>query len=1137
MLKNLSVGGKTALLVLSIVCFAVVILGTVFNRFVKEVVRNRALMNLATVTDLKKQQIELFFRQAESNSQIIKGKLSSETNLGNLSVAEEEALNSDLAIITKESALNSAIVVNNARKIVFLAKGTKPSIATAMLHEFKEAFPMAEDSIIYGNIFVHGSNYLFPFVQKIKSNYGESLFLVTAVKVNKLYSLLSDTIGLNTTGEVMLGTFSNNNAVIQNPLRFNPDAAFKLKIANNSANSHSFLEAVQQRTGTGEDTDYRGKEVLASWRYLPKQNWGLVLKIDKNEIFSSLSYLRFAFTGTGVFVVLITLILAWVSSRILVEPLIKLKNITLQMAQGVLPEKLAATTNDEIGKISEALNALVDSMRRTAQFANEIGLGNTKADYQLLSDYDVLGKSLLQMRNNINESNLKEEYRNKLLKGEAEASEIARTLQQDVEQLANSLISYICQQIDGVYGAVYLLSNDIYQSNVLNLKGSYALQTASEIKTTFKVGEGLVGQAAKDGMTYYRTGIQMNMPSVDLGLFNSEKKSACLLIVPLIFNQEKVGVIEIAALHELSNEKQQFAFSLCKVLAASIYNTKINERTTILLSEQQTLTNELQIKQRELGQQTEEMKLAQASLKEAYGQLTKQFNELKLTEKRIQVLMENATEIIAIYNEDGTIRYVSPSVEPILGYKPEELIRKDDNDLVVNGLDAVMQRRKELLENPETPITIQFTYRNKFGDEVYIESRGLNMLHDPAINGIIVNARDITSTVKAERESKIRTEMQALSENSTDIIARINKFGVFFYVNPTIKQYTGYEPKQFLNRRITDFPLSQIELLKDWTSVIGDILSTRRKVKREVEVISAFGPRTLTITAVPELNADTQTIDSVLIVCHDITERKLIELEVQNKNTKITESITYAKRIQLAILPEESVVKQMFPNSFVIFKPKDVVSGDFVWSLRKGNDLYVAVVDCTGHGVPGALLSLIGFFLLQDITLTESEPALILNRLDKGLTDSLRFNNAETGTRDGMDIALCRINLEQQSLTFAGAHRPLYLQRNSEVLEFKGDKFPVGSMEFFNATSFTQQEIPINHCDRILLFSDGFADQFGGPDDKKYSAKRIRDVFSQNQANSISNLADLYNTEIELWKGNNRQIDDILMVGIEILLK
>jgi serine phosphatase RsbU (regulator of sigma subunit) len=238
----------------------------------------------------------------------------------------------------------------------------------------------------------------------------------------------------------------------------------------------------------------------------------------------------------------------------------------------------------------------------------------------------------------------------------------------------------------------------------------------------------------------------------------------------------------------------------------------------------------------------------------------------------------------------------------------------------------------------------------------------------------------------------------------------------------------------------------------------------------------------------------------------------------------------------LAILPEENSIKQMFPNSFVIFKPKDVVSGDFVWSFKKDNDLYVAVVDCTGHGVPGALLSLIGYFLLQDITRTESEPALILNRLDKGLTDSLRFNNAETGTRDGMDIAICRINIEKQTLTFAGAHRPLYLQRDSQVLEFKGDKFPIGSMEFFNATSFNQQEIPIYHSDRILLFSDGYADQFGGPEDKKYTAKRIRDVFAQNQASSISKLADLYNNEIELWKGSNRQIDDILMVGIEILL-
>ncbi len=1135
MLRNLSVGGKTALLVLSIVCFAVVILGTVFNRFVKEVIRKRTLFSIATVTDLKKQQVDLFFNQAESNSKIIKGIFANQPNLAQLSDIERKAINTELNLINSESSLTNTIILDQNKQIVFSESNSKTSINRALIHELKEALPQSDNAISYGNILVYGSSYLFPIVQKIQTDSGKPLYLITAVKLNKLYGLLADTVGLGSTGEVLIGSLSNNkNGIVHNPLRFNPDASFKLKVTANGALKNSFWEAIQQRNGTGQDIDYRGKEVLASWRYLPKQNWGLVIKIDEEEIFSPLTFLRLAFTGTGIFVVLVTLVLAWVASRILVEPLINLKNITLLMAQGVLPDKLPSSTTDEIGKISEALNALVDSMHRTAQFANEIGSGNTKADYQLLSDYDVLGKSLLQMRNNLNESNLKEEYRNKLLKGEAEASEIARALQQNVELLSNSLISFICQQIDGVHGAVYILGNDIFQSNILFLKGSYALNTDSEIKKTFKVGEGLVGQSVKDGLTYYRTGVQMNMPSVNIGLFNPDTKSGCLLIVPLIFNAEKVGVIEIAALHELDNQKQQLAFALCKVLAASVYNTRINERTNNLLNEQKELTSELQEKQRELGQQTEEMKLAQASLKEAYVQLTKQFNEVKLTEKRIQVLMENATEIIAIYNEDGTIRYVSPSVEPILGYKPEELMRKDDNELVVNGLDAVLQRRKELLANPATPITIQFTYKNKFGEEVFIESRGLNMLHDPAINGIIVNARDVTSTVMAERESKIRSEMQALSENSTDIIARINNFGVFFYINPTIKQYTGLEPKQFLNRRITDFPLSQIELLNDWTRVIGEILSTRRKVKREVEFNSSFGNRTLMITAVPELNIETNSIDSILIVCHDITERKLIELEIQNKSNKITESITYAKRIQLAILPEENSIRQMFPNSFVIFKPKDVVSGDFVWSLKKDNDLYVAVVDCTGHGVPGALLSLIGYFLLQDITRTESEPALILNRLDKGLTDSLRFNNAETGTRDGMDIAICRINMDTQTLTFAGAHRPLYLQRNSEVLEFKGDKFPVGSMEFFNATTFTQQEIPISSSDRILLFSDGFADQFGGPDDKKYTAKRIRDVFAQNQANSISKLADLYNTEIELWKGSNRQIDDILMVGIEI---
>lgn len=1132
MIKNISVGGKVALLVLSIVCFAVLILGTVFYRFVKEVIKNRALSNLAVITDLKYNQIETYFKQANNSADVVCNRIEREPNITSLSSEENKSLQQDLKVLSSAFNFSPFSIIDKEGNLKFKSEELKPNIAKGIVNEFSGKVVNQLDTLVFGNVFVYNTTYILPFQRKLKNSGGAELWLVSGIRLNSLYNIILDTTGLKSTGEIMLGTLKNNQAIIENPLRFNSDAAFKLTIPITSLSNLALLEAVQKRSGTGEDTDYRGKNVLASWRYLPLQNWGLVVKVDQEEIFNSLDYLRVAFTGTGLFVVLLALVLAWVSSRILVEPLINLKDVTLQLAKGVLPERLTNKSNDEIGKISEALDMLVDSMKRTSQFANEIGSGNTNADYQLLSEYDFLGKSLIQMRDNLLDNNTKEDQRNWFLKGEAEASEIARSLQQNTQGLCNAIIGYICQQIDGVYGSVYILTETERNDKELFLVASYALHPDASIRKTFKIGEGLIGQAVMDKKTYFRTSARIDKIQIRTGLLDNAFANS-IYVIPLQYNQQVVGAIEVAGLDEISQARQQFANAIAKVLAAAIYNSRINQRTSDLLSEQQQLTEELKVKQEILKRQTEEMKLAQASLREANLQLAEQFQEVKRSEKRIQVLMENATEIIAIYNEDGTIRYVSPSVEPILGYKPEELIRKDDNELVISGLDAVIQRRKELLENPEKPITIQFTYKNKKGEEVFIESRGLNMLHDSAINGIIVNARDVTTAVLAEKEGRMRSEMQALSENSTDIIARVNKFGLFFYINPTIEQYTGFAPSLFQRKRITDFPLSEIDLLKSWTILFNEVLFQRVTVQREVEFDSFFGQRVLTVTCVPELNKE-GNIESVLIVSHDITERKLIEIEIQNKNTKITESITYAKRIQLAILPEENAIKRLFPKSFVVFKPKDVVSGDFVWSFQRDNDLYVAVIDCTGHGVPGALLSLIGFFLLEDITRKESEPAVILNKLDKGLTDSLRFNNAETGTRDGMDVALCKINLERKKLVFAGAHRPLYLQKGSQVLEIKGDKFPVGAMEFFGGTTYQQHEIEIESGNRLLMFSDGYADQFGGPDDKKYTAKRIRDVFANNATVSFPDLADLYNQEIEQWKGNSRQIDDILMVGIEL---
>ncbi|MGB3618614.1 MAG: SpoIIE family protein phosphatase, partial [Catalinimonas sp.] len=264
-----------------------------------------------------------------------------------------------------------------------------------------------------------------------------------------------------------------------------------------------------------------------------------------------------------------------------------------------------------------------------------------------------------------------------------------------------------------------------------------------------------------------------------------------------------------------------------------------------------------------------------------------------------------------------------------------------------------------------------------------------------------------------------------------------------------------------------------------------------------------------------------------------ITERKLIELDIQSKNKKITESINYAKRIQTAILPDNNTIHQVFPDSFILYKPRDVVSGDFPWFMPQGDDLYLAAVDCTGHGVPGALISLIGFFLLNNIVAgDELDPGVILDRLDDGVTRTLRQTGAEGDTRDGMDVAFLKINQKRGTLEFAGAHRPLYLLRNGEFQEIKGDKFPIGGGQYKNRTQFTNHVIEYQPGDAVLVCSDGFPDQFGGPGQKKFGPRRIREGFVEHAPAGMDRLHAEMDRRFTEWKGDTKQTDDVLMMGI-----
>jgi serine phosphatase RsbU (regulator of sigma subunit) len=263
-------------------------------------------------------------------------------------------------------------------------------------------------------------------------------------------------------------------------------------------------------------------------------------------------------------------------------------------------------------------------------------------------------------------------------------------------------------------------------------------------------------------------------------------------------------------------------------------------------------------------------------------------------------------------------------------------------------------------------------------------------------------------------------------------------------------------------------------------------------------------------------------------------ELKTKELEILFK--QVTDSIHYAKRIQEAILPPNNLVKQILPESFVLYKPKDIVSGDFYWIDKKNDWCYFAAVDCTGHGVPGAFMSIVGYNLLKDILKnTDSiQPSIIMDKMNDGVANTLHTNTTSgKQTKDGMDMTLCALNYSTLELQFSGAFNPLYIIRGNELIQYKADKFPVG-MFIGEKQNFTNHTIQLQKGDSIYIFSDGYADQFGGPRGKKFMTGNFRQLLSDVSKLPIERQKTMLNQTIEEWRGNLEQVDDILIIGVKV---
>lgn len=258
--------------------------------------------------------------------------------------------------------------------------------------------------------------------------------------------------------------------------------------------------------------------------------------------------------------------------------------------------------------------------------------------------------------------------------------------------------------------------------------------------------------------------------------------------------------------------------------------------------------------------------------------------------------------------------------------------------------------------------------------------------------------------------------------------------------------------------------------------------------------------------------------------------------EIEEQQRRITDSIRYAKRIQTAILPPKKFTDDTLRDYFILYQPKDIVSGDFYWIEKKDNKVMVAAVDCTGHGVPGAFMSIVGNTQLSFAVNVKNvrSASRILDELNLGVTETLREKHGIGTVKDGMDLALCVIDKEKMKLDFAGANNPLYLVRDSEIIIYKGDRFAIGAFVDGSLPSFTNHSIDIKRGDIIYLFSDGFVDQFGGPDNKKFLGKRLRNLILENTHETMERQKEILQNTFNEWQGDNEQVDDILVMGIKI---
>lgn len=483
------------------------------------------------------------------------------------------------------------------------------------------------------------------------------------------------------------------------------------------------------------------------------------------------------------------------------------------------------------------------------------------------------------------------------------------------------------------------------------------------------------------------------------------------------------------------------------------------------------------------------------------------------------------------------------------------------------AVDTIFANIEELFKMHMHVMELLNTFTSYEDPLVLFEAR--NMVEEGDIHIKTETILDHLSTI-VDKQNKNTNEVSKQMQTSFTILQTVViGFGILILIGGVLTAFftvrTIVRPIYHLKDVITEMGkgIMPEQSLKDRQDEIGDMTKELNglihSLKQTIDFAKNVGSRKYDTHFVP-LSTQDELGQALIQMRRDLKEygegmeqlvedrtaevvRQKEEIAGQNKKLEklykhVTDSIHYAKRIQNSILPPISLIQKKLPDSFVLYKPKDIVSGDFYWYEQVDDDLVIASVDCTGHGVPGALMSMIGNNILNQAVIKYGarDAALLLDELNQGVANALRIGLDSQNAKDGMDISLCRINFKENILQYAGAFNPLYLIRNDELLEIKSDKFPIGFYVEDPDKKYTNHEFEIQDNDIFYLFTDGYADQFGGPNGKKFMYRQFKDVLMRIYTMPVDMQREILDATIEDWKkaGNVEQLDDIQVIGVRL---